>query len=249
MLVCQGIGDSMNKRYQIIFSLIFTLVGFMIAVQFQSTNAPKERDTRDLWEIRTELQKQQKIQQQLYNNISELDKMLDKYEGQSEFEKVATLKQSIEQLKRKAGLTEVTDKGIEIKITPIFQNLDSGQAYPTISPGLLHRLINELNTYGATDIAIANERITNISPIRDVNGYTYVNNHPLPPLPVTIKVLSESPDRLYDYLQVSQSKDDFAIENLELDISKKETVTLPKYEQVLNLNHLQAVDPKETGES
>lgn len=239
----------MNRKVKLIFSLVFAIVGFMVAIQFQSTNAPKERDTRDLFEIRTELQRQQKIQQQLYNKIAELDEMVEQYEGQSEFEKVATLKQSIQKLERKAGLTEVTDKGIEITVQPIFQNVDTGQAYPTVSPELLHRLINELNTYGATDIAIANERITNVSPIRDVNGYTYVNNHPLPPLPMTIKVLANNPDRLNDYMQVSKSIDDFAIENLELEISVKEELTLPKYDQALILEYINGEDNKETGET
>ncbi|MYL33052.1 DUF881 domain-containing protein [Pontibacillus yanchengensis] len=239
----------MKLRSKIIFSFIFALVGFMIAIQFQSNQKPEERDTRDLWEIRTELQEQQKIQQQLYSRITELDEMIQQYEGQSQSEKVATLKQSIVELRKKAGLTEVEGNGINIKVKPIFQDLDSSQSYPTISPALLQRLINELNTYGATDIAIGNERITNISPIRDVNGYTYINNHPIPPLPVDIKVLTQSPKRLLDYMQVSQSKDEFAIENLELSITVEENMTLPKYEQMPRLNHLKVDENTETGES
>lgn len=238
----------MSLRYKILFSIIFASVGFMIAIQFQSTQNPEKRDTRDLWEVRTELQKQQKVQQQLYNKIIELDEMIARYEGQNQKEKVDTLKESIKELKRKAGLTDVKGEGIVIHVTPIFQNISSEQVYPTVSPGLLHRLINELNTYGASDIAISNERITNISPIRDVNGHTYVNNHPLPQLPIKIEVISENASRLLNYMQVSQSKEDFAIENMELEISQKEELTLPEYEQIPNLNYVE-VDNKETGET
>lgn len=220
----------------------------MIAIQFQSTQTPEKRDTRDLWEVRTELQKQQKVQQQLYSKIAELDEMIAKYEGQTQKAKVETLKQSIQELKQKAGLTDVTGEGIVITVTPIFQNIDKEQSYPTVSPELLQRLINELNTYGASEIAVSSERITNVSPIRDVNGHTYVNNHPVPPLPFQIKVLAEDASRLLDYMQVSQSKDDFAIENLELEIEKRKELTLPEYEQVPKLNYLK-VDNTETGES
>ncbi|KGP72426.1 DUF881 domain-containing protein [Pontibacillus yanchengensis] len=238
----------MKLRSKIIFSFIFALVGFMVAIQFQSNQIPEERDTRDLWEVRTDLQEQQKIQQQLYSRISELDEMIQQYEGQSQTEKVATLKQSIIELRKKAGLTEVEGDGIRITVKPIFQELNSSQTYPTISPSLLQRLINELNTYGATDIAIGNERITNISPIRDVNGNTYVNNHPIPPLPVEIKVLTQSPKRLLDYMQVSKSKDEFAIENLELSITAEDEMSLPKFEQMPRLNYLEVDENAETGE-
>lgn len=238
----------MSLRYKILFSIIFASVGFMIAIQFQSTQNTEQRDTRDLWEVRKELQNQQKIQQQLYNKITELDEMVAQYEGKTQAAKVETLKESIQVLKREAGLTETSGEGIVIKVTPIFQNIGSEQSYPSVSPGLLHRLINELNTYGATDIAISSERITNVSPIRDVNGHTYVNNHPIPPLPITIKVLSENASRLMDYMKVSQSKDDFAIENLELEMSKREELTLPAYEQVPKLKYLE-VEKRETGES
>lgn len=238
----------MSLWYKVLFSIIFACIGFMVAIQFQSTQNPEQRDTRDLWEVRTEIQNQQKIQQQLYNKLAELDEMLTQYEGQTKQVKVETLKESIEELKMKAGLKEVTGEGVIIKVTPIFQNIDEEQSYPSVSPELLHRLMNELNTYGASDIAIANERITNVTPIRDVNGHTYVNNHPLPPLPVTIKVLAADAKRLLDYMQVSQSKDDFAIENLELKLSQKDRLTLPAYGNVPTLEYLE-VDNNETGES
>ncbi|MFC0524049.1 DUF881 domain-containing protein [Pontibacillus salicampi] len=237
------------NRNKLILSLIFGLVGFMVAIQFQTTQEPKERDTRDLWEVRTQIQAEQKAQQELFSQLSELDEMLEQYEGKTDSEKIAALKQSIQELEKRAGLTDVEGKGVLITIKPIFQNVDSGQVYPTISPELIQRLLNELNTYGATDIAVGNERITSLSPVRDVNGHTYVNNHPIPPLPVEIKVLANNPQRLMDYMEVSQSIDEFAIENLELAISLEKQITLPKYEQIPHLKNLKVDEKAETGES
>lgn len=233
----------------VIFSVIALLLGIMIAIQFQTTNEPVVRDTRDVWEIRSDLKKGQEVQKQLLNQVEKVDQTIEKYQSKSEQEKLDTLNKSLEELKKKAGLTEVKGRGITISINPIFQDLQYGQSYTSISPTLLNRLINELNMYGATDIAIANERIINLSAIRSVSDFTYVNNHPLPPLPIEIKVIASEPNRLLDYMQVSQSKDYFAIENLDLTARLSSDLVLPKYEQRLLLNGLSIQESKEKGES
>lgn len=220
----------------------------MAAIQFQSVKEPTERDTRDLWEVRAQLQVEQKKQQQLYEQIAQAEEIIEQYQEKTQEEQVNTLKESIKVLNKKAGLTEVTGSGVLIKISPLFNDSEMGQEYPTLTPELLHRLINELNKYGATDIAIENERIINTSPIRYVNGETYVNNHAVPPVPIEIKVLSANPSRLLDYVQVSKSKDYFAIENLDLNASLKPKLVLPKYEGMINVDMLQVNEVEKTGE-
>lgn len=202
----------------------------MLAIQFQSTSSSKQRETRDMWEIRAQLQEEQEQQQSLYNQINELEATLQKYEEQSEQEQVSSLKESIEALEAEVGLTEITGKGIKISIDPIFVDSSTGQEYPMVSPELLSRLINELNTYGTQDMAIENERIVNTTPIRYVNGETYVNNHNLPDLPINVYVITDTPERLLNYMKVSQSQEDFAIENMSLSVTYEEKITLPPYQ-------------------
>lgn len=216
-----------------------------MAVQFQTTTAePEVRDTRDQWEIREALQKEQSKQQELLQKISTADKTLGDYEDQSSKEQLNTLKDSIDVLEERLGLTETTGEGVELEISPIiFEGLSNGQPYPELSPDLLTRLINDLNTYGAREVAIGNERLTNLSPIRNVNGSTYVNNRPIPSLPLTLQVLSEDPEKLKDYVEASQSRDVFNIESLEIEVEVKEEMTLPKYDAPLRLEIF-----KETGE-
>ncbi|SDJ74110.1 DUF881 domain-containing protein [Sediminibacillus albus] len=238
----------MKIKHKLVISLVFGLVGLMVAIQFQSNREPTERDTRDLWEIRSQLQDEQKQQQQLYQQIREAETTIEQYQAKSESEKVQTLKESLEVLKEEAGFTEITKAGLIIDITPVFLENESLQTYPELSPELLNRLINELNAYGATDIAVANERIVHITPIRSVNGETYVNNHPLPSVPIQVKVLADNPERLIDYMEVSQSKEDFSIENLQLDIHYEEEITLAKYEDPIVINSLQVTDSEEAGE-
>ncbi|MDC3412837.1 DUF881 domain-containing protein [Aquibacillus sp. 3ASR75-11] len=239
----------MKKKHLILVSFICLLTGIMIAVQFQSTQIPKKRDTRDLWEVRTAIQEQQKLQQSLYKQIEQTDQTIEKYDKQTEEEKLQTIKNSIENLTQEAGLTEVTGAGVVLTIEPIFVESDELQQYPSLTPDHLNRLINELNSFGAKEIAIENERITNLSPIRYVNGKTYVNNQPLPSLPIKILVLAENPKKLFDYLQVSNSKDNFAIDALDITATLEDDITLPKYDGTINVKWIKVKEIEEAGEN
>ncbi|UOQ93086.1 DUF881 domain-containing protein [Halobacillus shinanisalinarum] len=240
----------MSKRTTWIISFIFLVIGFMIAIQFQTTNAgpAKDRETRDEWEIREAIESQQGQQQEFLTKVSKADQTIENYQQQSKQQKIETLKASISSLERKAGLTEQTGAGIMIEVVPIFVESDEVQTYPSISPQLLSRLINDLNEFGADEIAIGSERVTNLSPVRGVNGYTYVNNRPLPPLPVKITALADNPKKLSDYIEVSQSNDYFAIENLDLRIEIRQDITLPKFEDPLHLEVLQEAEMEKTDE-
>ncbi|WP_181348911.1 DUF881 domain-containing protein [Thalassobacillus sp. CUG 92003] len=222
-------------------SLVFLIVGFMVAIQFQSmAGEPEVRETRDQWEIREALQEQQDRQQELLTQISEADSVIDNYNEKSNQENIGALKESIQKLEQDVGLTEATGSGVELSVEVIFTEGPEVEEYPSLSPELLTRLINDLNTFGATEIAVGNERITNLTAIRLVNGSTYVNNRPLPSLPLSIKVLSDNPNKLADYIQTSQSKELYAIENMDIKTNQRKELTLPEYEDPLRLGILQA---------
>ena len=48
----------MKKTVYIRFTLILLVVGFMLAVQYNTVQNPETRDTRDIWAIRQELAKE-----------------------------------------------------------------------------------------------------------------------------------------------------------------------------------------------
>lgn len=223
------------------------LAGFMVAVLFQSNQQPEARDTRDLWEIRTELKSEQVRQSNLYRQIREMENMIYQYESEPNIEKVETLKESVETLKEKAGLTEKIGKGVVITLKPIFRDLKLEQTYPTVPSDLMSRLFNELNIYGATDIAVENERIISVTPVRSVGGHTYINNRPIPPLPIDIYVLAKDVGKLIDYMEVSIINDYFAIENIELTFTEQNEITLPAYDQTIDYSALNT-ESKELGE-
>ncbi|SDP07667.1 DUF881 domain-containing protein [Halobacillus aidingensis] len=230
----------MKRRTQWLLSTVFLLIGFMVAVQFQTTSHETEmRDTRDVWEVREDLKTQQEHQQDLLEKIAGADQTIENYEKQTSREQVETLKDSIEYLEKKIGLQKKKGAGVELTIRPIFEEGVAGQEYPSVSPHLLSRLLNELNTYGAEDISIGNERLTNLSPVRDVNGSTYVNNRPIGSLPLTIRVLAEDPEKLQDRMKASPTQDIFNIDNMEIVFEVKEQLVLPKYDDPLHLEILE----------
>lgn len=85
------------------FTLVSLIIGFMLAVQFRTNNEPDVRDTRDIWEIRQDLKKEQELHKQLLNEIRKYEETLEKYEQQRSESKGAILRQTVEELKKKLG--------------------------------------------------------------------------------------------------------------------------------------------------
>lgn len=232
----------MRKKRFLVFFMIATVLGFMLAIQFQTTQEPVVRDTRDIWELRQDLKKGQEFQSDLMDEIINVDRILKEYEGSTQKSKVEALKEQKEELKTRVGLTELTGSGIVLKVDVLFNDIVLGQAIDSIPPELLQRLVNELNRYNAEAISIADQRIISTTPIRNVNNLTYVNNSPLPPLPIEIKVIAKNAEKLHNRMVVSQSIDEFAIEGLEIISSKKSKVTLPPYTDPLRIKFMEPVE-------
>lgn len=232
-------------RRRLIFTVTTMILGFMLAVQFHTTQEPIVRDTRDIWELRQDLEQQKKVQQELYSEIFKNEQLIDEYSGESSENQLRTLEKTLSELKKDAGLTEVSGHGIVLTIEPLLndENL-AGTNVGTIHPELLRRLINELNTYGAQEMSIDGKRVVNTTPIREVNDKTYVNDEPLSPLPLKIKVLSNDSNKLHTEMLTSQSGDDFARENLLLTSKLVDNVRIPAYDKQIRVKYME-----EKGES
>lgn len=225
------------------FTFVSLIIGFMLAVQFQTSNEPTVRDTRDIWEIRQELKKEQELHEQLLTEIRKYEETLEKYEQQREESKGAILRQTVEELKKEAGLTEVVGEGVVLYVEQMYDESYVGPVTDTVSADLLRRLINELNMYGAEHISIADQRIVNTTVIRDINGVTKVDAHPLRFFPIEVKVIAADAEKLYNRLKASTIADDFALENLQLTISEpQQRVVIPPYDGTVRVKQMEAVE-------
>jgi uncharacterized protein YlxW (UPF0749 family) len=229
------------KSTSAVFTSILFIIGFMLAVQFQSTNEPEERETRDIWELRSAIDEKKEEQRMLNNEIQKYEALFRNYEKDDHIDRIKAMSINLSELKERAGITEIEGRGIVITIDKMFSEELLGQPPGKIYPELISRLVNELNMYGAEEIAIDNQRIVNQTAIREVKNETYINEQPLSPLPIKIFITSQDAERLKNEMIVSQSMDDFARENLQLIISDPQEVTLPAYTNQIRINYMEQV--------
>lgn len=221
----------------------------MLAVQFRAVKEPTVRDTRDTWELKADLLKQQQQQEQLLKEINTLEGQLSRYQTERASSKERALKDTLEELKEEAGLTEVTGAGLELTISALPEELVMDLGVQQISPDMLKRLINELNRYDAEQISVNEERVVNTTVIREINGITKIDGVSLNFFPIQIKVIAADPEKLRDRLKVSQVNEEFFMESLFLSISEPESsITIPAYRNAIQVNNMQPVTQGKGGE-
>ncbi|WP_394232605.1 DUF881 domain-containing protein [Niallia oryzisoli] len=239
-----------QKRYFSI-TIITIIIGFMIAVQYQSVKEPVVRDTRDTSQLREDLVKEKELYLSLIREIRSNEEKLEKYETERSQSKEQILKETLNELKEEAGLSEVEGPGIVINIEHVDEDLLLGKQVSAISPYLIQRLVNELNQYGANQISIAGQRLINSSVIRDINGQTKVDGYSLDSFPIELKVVVENIDaakKLYNRMEVSSSAEDFFIDNFRLTISEPESgLTIPAYKDSLKIRHMELAETEKGG--
>ncbi|WP_400247068.1 DUF881 domain-containing protein [Niallia sp. JL1B1071] len=232
---------------------ITLIVGFMIAVQFQTIKEPVVRDTRDTWELREDLINEKKLELQLINEIRSINAKVDEYENETSESKEEVLKDTLEELKQEAGLTDVTGNGIILKIAPVNSEILLGEDPGVVTSELLQRLVNELNLYGAEEIAINDNRYVNTTVIREINNVLKIDGNPLNQLPIEIKVIAKDAsmaDKLFNYMKVSKSADEFFVSNLLLNVEQPEkAITIPAYGKAINIHYMEPVNTNEGGDS
>ena len=135
----------MDSKKKFSFTFITVVIGFMIAIQFQTVKEPAVRDTRDTWELRADILKEKELQLKLLREISSNEEKIAQYETKRKQSKEQVLRETLEELKMEAGLSEVTGPGIILTIEPVHEELLLGKQADSVSPDLLKRLVNELH--------------------------------------------------------------------------------------------------------
>lgn len=236
----------MKKKIPSRFSLILFVIGLMAAIQFNTINEPDSRDTRDIWEVRQELSQEKQVHSELLSEIAVMDETLSKYENTAADSPEQVLKETVEELQKQAGLSEMTGPGIEVSIEPSPEAVAMGMDIEGIAPDLLIRFVNEINRFNGLYVSIDGNRIINTTAIRDINGRTTVNAAPVQTPPFTVKIVTdsmESTEKLYNHLKASMILDDFYIDNLSVVISEPvEELTVEGYDKEIDYHLLQKLE-------
>lgn len=215
----------MTKKMYRNITIISFIIGFMLAVQYNTVQNPTERNTVDIWEIRQQLSAEQERQSELLTAISSLSETVNKYEDAEFDNPEMLLQETIDSLKASAGILPTSGPGVTLTIKPSQELMSFGYEIKPISPELLIRLINDLYRYNAQAIEIDNKRISFNTAIRDINGKTTINSEPIEQTNIEINVITatnEQAEKLKNHLLASSFPDEFYIDNLELTIHEAE---------------------------
>ena len=211
-------------------TVISFIIGFMLAVQYNTVQNPQKQETIDVWEIRQDLSDEQKLHSQLLTEIRQAQDTVRKYEDEELDNPEAILVQTVDRLKEAAGLKSVTGPGIVLTISPSLEAMEFGYEINEIPPSLLIRLVNDIYRYKGQHIEIGGQRLTYSSAIRDINGKTTVGSVPIGKTAIDIKVITateEEASKLYNHLMASTFMDEFFIDNMMLEVGQPQaTITI-----------------------
>jgi uncharacterized protein YlxW (UPF0749 family) len=244
--------DKKNKKMSLV--VIAIVIGFMIAIQFQTIKKPLVRDTRDIWQLREDLLKEKELQSNLLEEIRSNEEKLSAYDSKKKQSKEEALQNTLQELKVESGMTDVIGPGISLKIEPVYEDIKLGEPVTqVISPDLLKRLLNELNMYEAKYVSIDGQRIINTTVIRDINTETKIDGHSIKSLPIEVKVVTDNmkiAQELYNRMQVSKSAEEFFIDNLRLTVSiPNAKIVVPAYENSIHIQNMEMVKANKGGSS
>jgi uncharacterized protein YlxW (UPF0749 family) len=232
----------MTKKMYRNITIISFIIGFMLAVQYNTVQNPTERNTVDIWEIRQQLSQEKERHSELLTQINDVTETVNKYEDAGFDNPELLLQQTVDSLKEKAGIMPTSGPGIALTIEPAEELLQFGYEIKPISPELLIRLVNDLYRYNAQAIEIGGKRLTYNSAIRDINGKTMVNSEPIEDTNVEINIITQSFDqaqKLKNHLLASSFPDEFYIDNLVLTVHEpSEHVRINSTAIVQNSNYL-----------
>lgn len=212
-------------RRQVRFAVFLLIIGFLVAIQYNTIQKPEKRDTRDMWAIRNELSNEKKLHSELLSEIRDLDETIRTYESLNAENTGVALAQTVEKLHEEMDMADTTGPGIVIEVEPSLESIAFGSEIERISPELLTRFVNELNRVKWKALEIDGKRYTALSSIRDINGYTTINGLNVQSPPFKIKVITETiedSEKAYSTLHASVIHDDFYLDDLILKIKMPE---------------------------
>ena len=227
------------KQGQAAIAFVCVVLGFMLAVQFKTTQ-----------DIRSTIpfQRVEDLSQRLSQTEKERDSLQDEVKKLKEStNKQETLSKDIENIKMGAGVLAMQGPGISIVIDDSKKQSKTGE---NLNLYLIHdddilKVINELRAAGAEGISINEQRLIATSEIRCAGPTLSVNNTRYSP-PYEIKAIGDS-----QTLENALKMRDGVVETLQfwgiqITIKTENNVILPAYKSQFRFEHSKPI--KEGGQ-
>ena len=150
------------------------------------------------------------------------------------------LKLELEDNSKIQGLTDVTGKGITIKLDDN-REVDSTEVL-NISSYLVHeedllQIINELFNAGADAISINNQRIVSTTSVLCDGNIIRVNGEIIS-VPITIKAIGYPESLYYALMRPQGYLDIMQKDGVVVKVDKSDNITISKYEGVYNYDYI-----------
>ena len=219
-----------NRKVPLIITVINLIMGFMLAIQYQSMKTTYAVGQQDFSTLRQNLQKEMERRDGLLNDINKYDILLDKYNTSGGEIRSQLVEEQLLEAKKAGGFTEVTGSGIIITIDD--PNSIKNVETPVYDQDLLD-LTSLLFANGAQAISINDYRLIATSSIRNIGeSQIQVDTHPIM-MPFVIKVIGNR-QNLETALKIPGADGDsmenwFQFLNKTFVVTKKDQLSVPAY--------------------
>ena len=196
-------------------------------------------------DYKTELEKNEKLMQQIIELQTDLTKYREQVTQSGGAEKI--LKGELNRAEMIAGLTDVTGSGITVTLkdgsnsNQVVGGLAYDEGYGIVHDSYVLMFLNELRAAGAEALAINDERILATSEIRCA-GPTISINNTKKAAPFEIKVIGD-PDTLENALKMpGGAVDQSAFYGIEVSIKKSNKLLIKKYTGASTFKYAEPVE-------
>jgi len=209
-----------NKRTKLLIFLVCIILGFMITMQLKSHNQYQN----------VAMQRAEDLSVRLKEVQADRDKLAKELEEYQAGRISGTAQQAMDELKARAGETEMEGKGIVLTLDDSKQASKAGEnknLYIIHDEDLL-RVVNELRAAGAEAISLNGQRLIGISEIRCVGPTVLINERRLA-APFVISAIG-NPQTLESALKLRGGVlENFKFWGIKAEVIQSDNVRVPAY--------------------
>jgi uncharacterized protein YlxW (UPF0749 family) len=228
-----------KKRIPLIITIISAILGFMIAIQYQSIKKSPDGDSKDISQLRQDLQKNIERHQRILSDMSKYSDLLNQYESSFDKEQsLQVMKDELARIKMLGGLAPMEGSGIVLSIaeSPTNSGDTHKDSLSVIYDDDLRYVVNELFGAGAIGISINDHRITSTTSIRNVGDNIQIDTKVIQ-LPFEIKAIGD-PNVLESAIKLRGFEEYFKIINKQITLQKLNKLVIPAYDGKNNIHYL-----------
>lgn len=225
----------MKQRRPILFSIVFLVIGFIIAFSYRTIGKPATEEKMQSNSLaaeeayREDLIRQQERNRELFEEINEKQEQINTFEQSflSQEEEYGDLVEEARNLRLLVGDVPATGPGLQVKLEDA--EYDPTEQNPNdyiVHESHVFQVINELKIAGAQGISINGQRLTHNSyikctgPVITIDGNTY-------PAPFVIEAVGDM-KHLYEALHLKGGViDHLLVDNIVVTTEQLKSINLP----------------------